>query len=290
MTKARILLQLDVDAQPSVFDSVVAIDAPVAHLLRHGNINQDNVVGLVHGTIFTRGIEDLKSTAIFIGGSDVEKADHVMKAVKKSFFGPMRVSVMLDANGANTTAAAAVLASARHTNLSNVHAVVLGGTGPVGQRIARLLAARAKSVTIFSRDEWRAATVCDSLRAQFPQSDLRAAAYSLEGDAPAELASANVIYSAGAAGIELLSETRLKQLSAKIVVDLNAVPPVGIFGVDSRDKAVERNGRICYGALGVGGTKMKIHKAAIDRLFESNNHSLDAEQIFELGIELGLGT
>ena len=43
---------------------------------------------------------------------------------------------------------------------------------------------------------------------------------------------------------------------------------------------------ICYGAIGVGGTKMKIHKAAIESLFASNDRLLDAEAIFALGREL----
>ena len=39
---------------------------------------------------------------------------------------------------------------------------------------------------------------------------------------------------------------------------------------------------IGYGALGVGGTKMKIHKAAIARLFERNDQVLDAEQVYAI--------
>jgi methylenetetrahydrofolate/methylenetetrahydromethanopterin dehydrogenase (NADP+) len=36
----------------------------------------------------------------------------------------------------------------------------------------------------------------------------------------------------------------------------------------------------CFGAVGVGGTKMKIHKAAVARLFERNDQVLDAEEIY----------
>ena len=43
---------------------------------------------------------------------------------------------------------------------------------------------------------------------------------------------------------------------------------------------------ICYGALGVGGTKMKIHKAAIARLFTANDLVLDADEIYALAKEL----
>ena len=48
------------------------------------------------------------------------------------------------------------------------------------------------------------------------------------------------------------------------------------------DKGIERDGAICYGAIGVGDLKMKAHRAAIARLFERNDQVLDAEEIFEI--------
>src|SRR5215212_3930798 len=109
-TKPTILIQLDTDPQPSVFDGVVEIDAGVEHLFRHGGVTPGAVRDLVHGALFTRGLADLHRTAIFVGGSDVAKGEAVLKAVAATYFGPFRVSVLLDANCANTTAAAAVLA------------------------------------------------------------------------------------------------------------------------------------------------------------------------------------
>ena len=44
------------------------------------------------------------------------------------------------------------------------------------------------------------------------------------------------------------------------------------------DKGKEKDGVIGYGAIGVGDTKMKIHKAAIAKLFERNDQVLDAEE------------
>ena len=70
---------------------------------------------------------------------------------------------------------------------------------------------------------------------------------------------------------------------SSLTQNLNAVPPAGIGGIEAPDKAVQRDGQICYGAVGVGGSKMKIHKAAIQRLFETNDLILDAEEIYELG-------
>ena len=40
--------------------------------------------------------------------------ESLLKEVLRTFIGPMRVSVMLDSSGANTTAAAAVLTAAAH--------------------------------------------------------------------------------------------------------------------------------------------------------------------------------
>src|SRR6476620_11644176 len=115
----KILLCLDSDPQPSVFDAVVAIDAGADQLLRHGNIKPDAVRDLVYGAMFTRGPVDLKNTAVFVGGSDVSAGEQLLAKTRECFFGPMRVSVMLDSNGANTTAAAAVLSARKHTPLAD---------------------------------------------------------------------------------------------------------------------------------------------------------------------------
>ena len=48
------------------------------------------------------------------------------------------------------------------------------------------------------------------------------------------------------------------------------------------DKAAEKLGRIVYGAFGVGGLKMKIHRRAIREAFESNDQVLDVAEIFRL--------
>ena len=107
-----ILIQLDCDPQPSTFDAVVAVDAGADVLLRHGGVTPATVEPLVHGAMFTRGGADLASTAIFIGGSDVAAAEAVAAKVRATFFGPVRVGVLVDPNGANTTASAAVIARA----------------------------------------------------------------------------------------------------------------------------------------------------------------------------------
>jgi len=287
VSKPRILIQLDCDSQPSVFDGVVAVDAGVDHLFRHGAVTPEQVRELVYGAIFTRGGEDLQSTALFVGGSDVAASEKLFAAVKKTFFGPMRVSVMLDPNGANTTAAAAVLSAVKHRELQGATALVLGGTGPVGSRVARLLAMEGANVLVSSRRKDRAETVCEAIRKRSPAAQLTA--LELDSmDAVAEaLADAQIVIAAGAPGVELASaEARRASKALEVAIDLSAVPPLGLAGIDAMDRAKERDGVICYGAIGVGGTKMKIHKQCIRQLFTANDLVLDAEEVYRIGQQL----
>ncbi len=285
MEKRTILLQLDGDLHASVFDRVVAVDAGAQEIFSYAQVKPEQVQGLVHGCIFTRGPKDLKSTAIFIGGSDVVAGEKLLAEVQKHMipnFG-LRVSVMLDANGANTTAAAAVRAAARHVSLAGCSALVLGGTGPVGQRVARLLAREGAKVRVGSRQKARSQNVCDEIAKKFPSAQLEAVSNGSADDLNSALQGVELVIAAGAAGAVLLPKaTRLATPTLKVVVDLNAVPPLGIEGFDVTDKAKERDGVIGYGAIGVGDTKMKVHKLVITKLFERNDQVFDAEEIYEL--------
>lgn len=286
--KPRILVQLDPDTHPSVFDSVVAIDSSVDHLLRFGGVESVQVQALVHGAIFTRGVPDLKSTAIFIGGSDVSLGESLCKAVVGSFFGPMRVSVMLDSNGANSTAAAAVLCCAKHISLDQSKVAVLAGTGPVGRRVARLVAGKGSHVFLHSRTAAKGSQCKGELvEGGVPADKITVISFEDRDSFHAALSEADGIVACGAAGVQLLSAAELEQATkVKVVVDLNAVPPQGIEGIGATDKGVARGSRFDYGALGAGGLKMKIHKAAIKRLFERNDYILDAEEMLEIGSTL----
>src|SRR4051812_26384698 len=98
MDKKKILVQLDSDPHPSVFDRVVAIDAGVDELFSYGNVQLDQIRGLVHGAIFTRKPSDLKRTAIFVGGSDVALGEKMLAEAIKCMLPFLKVSAMLDSN------------------------------------------------------------------------------------------------------------------------------------------------------------------------------------------------
>ena len=132
----KILIQLDSDKYASVFDAITAYDAGADNILQYCGIVPEEVRNLVYGAMFTRGGESLKNSSVFIGGSDVSRGEEILKAVSESFFGPVRVSVMLDSNGCNTTAVAAVRKIASVGGLDGRKIAILGGTGPVGMRAA----------------------------------------------------------------------------------------------------------------------------------------------------------
>ncbi|WP_145055093.1 NADP-dependent methylenetetrahydromethanopterin/methylenetetrahydrofolate dehydrogenase [Lignipirellula cremea] len=284
MTKPKILIQFDSDRQASVFDAVTAIDAGVDQILQYAGVEPAQIRDLVPGAIFTRGPKDLHNTALFIGGSDVRAGESVLTQATSCFVGPMRVSVMLDANGCNTTAAAAVLSAARHVDLAQADALVLAATGPVGQRAARMLASEGASVRIASRSLDRAKAVCQAISDQHPEAKVSPYQTLSPQELSQAIEGAQVIISAGALGVELLTEENWQSsFSLRVIIDLNAMPPLGVAGLDMQDSGVERHGAIAYGAIGVGGLKMKIHKAAIRQLFQANDQVLDAEEILQLG-------
>jgi hypothetical protein len=288
-SKPTILVQLDTDSQPSVFDAVVAVDAGDQHIVRHGGVTPENVRDLVYGTIFTRGPADLNHTAIFIGGSNMPAGEAILDVIKKTFIGPFRVSVLFDGNGSNTTAAAAVLTARQASggSLRGTRVLALAAPGPVGQRIARLLGRLGATVAIGSRDQGRASALASRLHeatgAQILPFDMTHSD-SLAG----ELQAASIVINSGPPGVQLLPAALWQNCShLKVLIDLNAVPPPGIEGVEATDKNKACSGVQAWGALEVGETKLKIHKKAIQQLFTANNQVLDAEEVLALGQSLG---
>lgn len=281
----KLLLQLDTAPHPSVFDRIVALDGGADEVMSYGGVTADAVRDLVHGAIFTRSAKHLHNTAIFIGGTDMRAGERLLAAVRKAFFGPLRVSVMLDANGSNTTAVAAVVKLQQAVGtVQGRRAVITAGTGPVGVRAAGLLAKAGADVTITSRRPAGHGLV-DEITQRFGGT-VRAVAMADPSQAAAVLEGAELILNTGVAGACLVPRHAWQgRAGLRAAADLNAVPPAGIEGIDVGDDGAEREGVATFGALGVGGLKMKIHKACIARLFERNDLVLDAETIAEVATD-----
>jgi methylenetetrahydrofolate/methylenetetrahydromethanopterin dehydrogenase (NADP+) len=283
----KLLLQLDSSRLPSVFDQVVAYDAGADVVMSYGGVTETDVRDLIHGCMFTRGPKDLHNTAVWIGGSNMSAGEQLLAMAQDALFDPFSVSIMLDSNGSNTTAVAAVVKIEETLgDLRGKKVLILAGTGPVGQRAAGLLAKDGAEVTITSRKPEQGEKARQFISARF-NVQVRAATMNDPSSLPELLQDVEVLLNSGPAGVQLVPRgawTGAKSL--KIAVDLNAVPPLGIEGIEVNDNGVKRNGIVVFGAFGVGNFKTKLHKACVARLFTRNDLVLDAESIAEIAREL----
>lgn len=279
----NLLVQLDSSRLPSVFDQVVAYDGGADRIMSYGGVTPEDVRDLVHGCIFTRATKDLRHTAVWIGGNNMSQGEQLLAMAVDAMVPPLMVSVMLDSNGSNTTAVAAVVKIEQAVgSLKGRKVVVLAGTGPVGQRAAGLLARDGAKVTITSRKPEQGEKARQFISARF---DVQVEATTMSDPAKAAevLEGVEVLLNSGPAGVQMVSQEAWRaQKSLKVAVDLNAVPPLGLEGIDVGDAGAERHGVVCYGAFGVGNFKTKLHKRCIARLFETNDIVLDAEAIADI--------
>jgi hypothetical protein len=279
----KLLLQLDSSRLPSVFDQVVAYDAGADEIMSYGGVTEGDVRDLVHGCIFTRGPKDLHKTAVWIGGNNMSAGEQLLAMAQDALFAPFTVSIMLDSNGSNTTAVAAVVKIEETLgNLAGKKVLILAGTGPVGQRAAGLLAKDGAHVTITSRKPEQGEKARQFISARF-NVQVEATTMTDPGTLPKLCEDIDVLLNSGPAGVQMVPKsawTGAKNL--KIAVDLNAVPPLGIEGVEVNDAGETRGGVVVYGAFGVGNFKTKLHKACVARLFTRNDLVLDAEAIADV--------
>jgi len=283
----KLLLQLDSSRLPSVFDRVVAYDGGADEVMSYGGILEADVRDLLHGCIFTRGPKDLKNTAGFIGGADMAAGEQLLAAAQQAFFGPFRVSLMLDSNGSNTTAVAAVEKMVQAAGeVRGQRVLIVAGTGPVGIRAAGLFARAGAEVVITSRKPEAGERARELVMQRFGGT-VRAITMPDASQAIRACERATLLLNAGPAGVMLVpKQAWANRPGLKVVADVNAVPPLGIEGVDVMDDGVTKDGVRCFGALAIGNLKMKLHKACIARLFERNDLVLDAETIADVAREL----
>ena len=165
----------------------------------------------------------------------------MLDAAKQAMVPPhFEISVMADPSGAFTTAAGMIAVVEKHLRAAGREprrageVAVFGGTGPVG-RIAALIAAQAGAkVSLVGYDGLQRVTAtCDQFGERFGVA-MAPADGSDEAGKLAVIADAEVILAAGRAGTQILSTAQLataKQL--RVALDVNAVPPAGLEGVDA---------------------------------------------------------
>ena len=282
----KILIQLDTDPHPSAFDAIAAYDADVDVVMGYGEITPDNLTDVVQGAIFPRGPDGLANTAFWVGGSKVRDGEAVFEAAQKLFFKPFEPSIMLDSDGSNTTAAAAVARVRGAVDLEGNRAAVIG-VGPVGLRTAELLRREGAEVTMFTFPP-------DAMEGEYRRASgipvaQEAGFEVVEPDSSDELDKAlagnAIVFAAGPAGTQILRRSGWAQDGVEVVVDYAAAEPVGVEGVDRGDNLDEEDGVKKLGALAVGGPKMKLQKACIRKMFETKGTVMDLEGVYDVALE-----
>jgi len=282
----KILIQLDTDPHPSPFDAIAAYDSGVDIVLGFGEVTTDNLEGVVQGAIFPRGPDGLANTAFWVGGSKVRDGEAVFDAARKLFFGPFEPSIMLDSDGSNTTAAAAVARVRGAVALKDSKAAVIG-VGPVGLRTAELLRREGAEVTLFTfppdvmEGGYRRASGIDVAQ----EAGFEVVEPSSGDELDGALAGHAVVFAAGPAGTQILRRSGWAQEGVRVVVDYSAAEPVGVEGVDRGDDLDEEDGVKKLGALAVGGPKMKLQKRCVERMYEEKGTVMDLDGVYEVALD-----
>src|SRR3989442_5981525 len=223
----KLLLQLDSSRLPSVFDRVVAYDAGADEVMSYGDVTDADVRDMIHGCIFTRGRKDLKNTAVFVGGADIAVGEGLLAAATKAMFKPFTVSAMLDSNGSNTTAVAAVakLVQAAGGEVRGKRVLIVAGTGPVGIRAAGLFAKAGADGCITSRKADAGERARDLVLKRFGGT-VRAITMPDASEAVRACERAELLLNAGPAGVMLVpQQARGQRPGVKEVGDVNPVHP-----------------------------------------------------------------
>jgi hypothetical protein len=283
----KVLIQLDTDQHPSAFDAIAAYDADVDVVLGYAQITPDNLDGVVQGAIFPRGPDGLANTAFWVGGSSVREGEAVFDAARKLFFEPFTPSIMLDSDGSNTTAAAAVALVRNAVELKGARAAVIG-VGPVGLRTAELLRREGAKVTVltFPPDVMKGGYRRASGIAVAEEAGFQVVEPASSDELEAALAGHLAVFAAGPAGTQILRRSGWAGVEGlRVVVDYSAAEPVGVEGVDRMDDLKEEDGVLKLGALAVGGPKMKVQKRCVQRMFEAKGTVMDLSGVYDVALE-----
>jgi len=285
---------LDTDKYCSPFDMLVAIDAfPDSMIFKYENVTADDASKIVFDALFPRGPMGAAHTKIFINGSNFEMVEQVVAATQNAMASaPWGNSIIVDPRGAYSTAAGAVAKTLSLSlekgigTLEGKNVTVLAGTGPVGQTAARIYASEKANVIITSRSIAKGQAVADKINKEAGTERVKVVEVTKPEQTAASIKNAEIILSAGAGGIQLLSSEDLKRnaTKCKIVADINAIKPVGVEGLESNDDGKEiKNGVFGIGALAIGKLKIKIETDMIKRATAASQGLFDYAIAYDIG-------
>ena len=274
MTKKNILHMISPQGNVSPFDVNMACDAGYDLVIPYTNVNLTDVKGLVQDAIFSRSVKNAKKTGIFICGKDASLALDMMDMAKKSMVPPFEISVFPDPAGSFTTAAAMVACTEKtlkdkfDTDFKNKNIIIYGGKGIVGGISAIMCAKEGSKCTIVGYDgianvekkanEYKSRFNVEILPGDGSSDDLNSS----------YLPDADIIFCAARAGTQVISKDQLSLAkNAKILADVNAVPPAGLEGVGIKDDDQKHDcGGLSIGPLTSGDIKVKTQYKMFEKM------------------------
>ncbi len=283
MAKRPILHMLDPNVHNSPFDINMAVDAGYDVIIPYSNVKLEEVSRLTQDAIFSRGPAGVKKTGLFLGGRDIGLAMDMLDTAKKAMVPPFEISVFADPSGAFTTAAALVACVEKQLKnnfnkaLKGSRAIVFGGTGPVGLATAVIAAEHGALTTIVDHFSIDTALEYANEAKQRYGVDLQATTAASDADKARLISNADIVFCAVKAGIQVLSAPVLedaKQL--KVAGDVNAVPPLGIEGVELMHLgeplkyASNAKGAVGIGALAVGNVKYQLQQELLEQTLNAD--------------------
>ncbi len=270
-----LLFFLDTDRIASPFDVCMAYDAGFNAVIPYENVTPEDAKKIVQDAMFSRGPKAVKHTCFFIGGKNAEKAEEISEVVTSAMFPPFEASVIVDPGGAYTTAAAAVakvedaLLSHKLGSLKDKKCAVFG-TGSVGKIIAVLLTRLGCNVTIVSlnpnrKDGDEYVEKLAKLMNDRYGANVQGVFAPKPGKKIEVIKKADLIFCVGTRGVRVIEKSFLNKLKLmKVMVDINAIPPLGIEGMKLKDDMREMApGIYGIGALTVGDLKHNLEKAIL---------------------------
>ena len=298
MADKHILHMLSPLKHVSPFDVNMALDAGFDAVVPYEEVKLDDVTGLVQDAIFSRPPKVGVRTGVFIGGKDAQVALDMLEAAKKAMVPPFAVSLFADPAGSFTTAAAMVARAERvlktqcQRDLRGLRLAVFGATGVVGFASGVIAALEGMEVTLVGYDgPDRVARAAKEIGQRF-NTKVSSADGSSEEKKEKILASTDVAFCAGKAGVQILSAEQVRNAKLLVVADVNAVPPMGVEGLDVHaDGAKLGDGKtLGIGALAIGQTKYGTEIGLFQRMIQADKPvCYDFRDAFVLARELVAG-
>lgn len=286
---ARILIHLDHNPHPRVYDRIMSLDGGADSVLSYGDVDPQDVPSLVSGALYSRPLAELARTAVLVTGTNDHVVDEMVRQARRAFFGDYVVSLMSECKGGNAVAGATVARMAQLLALEGASVTVVGG-GPVGARVAGLLARAGARVTLTAFD----AEEADERRrfvARVFEREIVPVVWKSGESLAGLLEDARALVSAGPAGLPLISRAAWEGAAAlELVADVSGAEPPGIEGIpgeaDGEALPSSRLAPRALGGLAISRRKIEVHREAVARLFAAEPVVLGPVEIAGIAREL----